>query len=970
MPLRLSLILLLIFQFINTGFTAQLKKAQDYIQGNQLEFIENKGQLADVEGNLRNDILFYASGGGKEIYLRKTGLSFVLARYENANDDAMGNDAFFSGITAHRIDIDFSGANINAQVKAENKTQGYHNFYYGHCSQGITNVAAFMKIIYENIYPNIDIVFYGGKAEGLKYDIVVKKGANPADIKFVYKGADAIIIDNQNQLHISNSISEIIELMPKVYQVVNGKIKDVPAHYIVDNNTLSFDIKKYSPNYDLIIDPWVTYYGGTKIERGDDIDADGLGNVVVSGRAMGTGFPTSAGAYQSAFAGAMDIFVLKMDASGNRLWATYFGGTQYEHAYGIVCDASNNIGVTGYTNSPDFPVTAGAFQVTKQGTYDAYVLKLDAAGARVWCTFIGGSGNEDGVGYDIVSNAAGDFAITGNTKSNDFPCSSGAFQNTSGGGTSDSYVALFTTAGARLWSTYVGGSGREWGAGITFDNTGNIIAVGNSDSPNFPTTAAAFQPALSLGDDAYMIKFSAAGNRLWATYMGGTGTDYGSAVTTDSNGDIIFTGWTNSLNFPCSAGAYQLINNGIFDCFFSKFTSAGARVWSTYFGGVNNDESFGVAVDANADIYFFGDTYSPDYPVTSCAYQTIFGGDEDFYVTKFSTNGTLICSGFLGDAGHDEANSNGHIVVDGGYIYVAASTPGPFPVTPNAYQNVMAGGNDAIIAKLCANTCGGITPAEAKFTSDVTMVNCGTKVNFNDLSNICDTTSSAYEWSFPGGNPSASTLKNPSGIYYNTPGSYPVKLILSSFCGGDTIELLNYINVDSGSAYVDAGPNQTIMLGGIAILKPNSGASYQWTPTTGLSCDTCKNPFASPEETTMYYVTITHENGCVGTDSVLVNVQVCFDDKSLFIPNTFTPNGDALNEGFKAYGNDIYTFNMKIFNRWGNKIFESNSIDTDWDGKVNGQPAMEDVYVYRITYSSACSQGNIIEETGHVIILK
>jgi len=958
-----------------TVFSAAFSSASNSLHQNKsisenlIEFVENKGQLTDMDGNLRSDVLFYGSGGGKEIYLRKNGFSVVLSRMKNIDVDATGEEELFSGVTGHRIDLDFEGMNNTTNEKAYDKTGGYTNYYYGHCKDGILNVSGYTKVVYENIYPNIDVVFYGGKAEGIKYDIVVKRGGNPDDIKLKYDGAVNISLLN-GELKIATSVGEIVESMPKVYQNINGKIVDVKAGYKLDGTTLNFELGTLNSAFSLIIDPWVTYYGGTKFERGDDIAIDGSGNAVVSGRAVGTGFPTSPGAFQSNFAGAMDIFVLKMDANGNRVWATYFGGSQYELAYGIICDGSSNIGVTGYTNSPNFPISAGAYQVAKNGTYDAYLLKLDAAGARLWCTFIGGSADEGGVGYDIACNAAGDFVITGNTKSNDFPCSAGAFQNTFGGGTSDAYVAKFSGAGTLSWATYLGGSGRELGYGITFDGPGNIIAVGNTDAADFPSTAGCFQAALSLGDDGYVVKFDAAGNQLWATYYGGSGTDYGSGVDVDGSNNIVFTGWTNSLDFPVSPGAYQLVNNGIFDSFFIKFSSTGNRLWSTYFGGVNIDEGFGVAIDGNDDIYFFGDTYSPDFPVTSCAYQTYFGGDEDFYVTKFDGSGSLICSGFLGDLGHDEANSGGHIAVDAGYIYVVGSTPGPFPVTPGAYQSVMGGVNDAIIAKLCSNTCGGIEPVEANFGSDATQVNCGTKVNFNDLSSLCDTTTATYQWFFPGGNPSTSVTKNPQGIEYNIPGSYAVALILMSFCGADTLEQLDYIVVSGASASVDAGPDQTIMLGASTLINSSPGVSYSWIPSSGLSCTDCASPVASPEETTTYYVTVKTAGGCEGMDSLTINIQTCFDERSLFIPNTFTPDGDNINEKFKAYGNDIYSFNMKIFDRWGNKIFESSNIDNAWEGKVEGEMAMQDVYVYRIVYSSACSQGNKVEETGHLILLK
>lgn len=933
------------------------------------EFVENKGQLTDIEGNVRADVLFYGEGGGKEIYLRKTGFSIVSSTINNYDIDAVGELSPFEKINAHRIDLDFFDPSPQLHVVTGQPTDGYHNYYYGHCKEGLTKVKGFRSIIYKNVQTGIDVVFYGGINNGLKYDVIIHPYADYEKFKFRLVGFDKAYLEEGNLL-IETSLGMIQEKMPKVYQEVGDEVLDIEASYKLDGDLLAYKLSNFQKDLPITIDPWVTYYGGAKIERGDDVATDATGNVVASGRAMGAGFPTSAGAFQSTFAAKMDAFVLKFDANGNRLWATYFGGTEYDHAYGVTCDANDNIGVTGYTNSTDFPVSAGAFQTVKKGTYDAYVLKLDPAGARTWCTFLGGSGNENSIGYDIAVNNAGDFAVTGNSTSPDFPVTAGAFQAANGGGLRDAYVAVFSGAGAMKWATYLGGNDAEVGGGVSFDNAGNVFAVGNTVSNNFPATAGTAQVANAGAGDAYLVKFSPTGNQLWGTFFGGTGSEWGSAVSVDGAGNPVFTGWSNSLNFPVTAGAYQAVNNGIWDVYCVKLNANGQTLWSTYIGGSGNDEGFGITIDANDEVFLFGDTYCPDFPVTSCAYQTTFGGDEDFYVTRFDKNGNMICSGYLGDLGHDEANSNGHIAVSNGFIYVAATTPGPFPVTANAYQSSMAGGNDIILAKLCSNICGGVNPTKANFASDVNEISCGTEVNFTDLSVLCDTTGLTYEWNFPGASPSASNVKNPTNIKYGSSGSFLVTLILGSQCGADTLTVENYIKVDSLIAGVDAGTDQSIMLGNTVQLNPNATGTLQWQPSTGLSCDTCKNPIASPSETTTYYLSVIQKNGCTATDSMTVTVNICFDEQALFIPNSFTPNEDGVNDRFKIFGNEVYTFEMRIYNRWGNEVFRSSSIDDSWNGTVNGFPAPIDVYVYHIVYSSVCSEGKTVENIGHVSIIK
>jgi len=170
-------------------------------RGNSLEFIENRGQIVDMEGNLRPDILYVGDGGGAKIYLRQGGVSYVMDNgqliIDNEEEEELPIDneqltidndkeEELGTLRVHRVDMEFVNANTDAKIRVENPTEGYFNYYLGHCPDGITGIKAHRKVIYENVYPDIDVIFYGGKAKGMEYDFVVKPGGSVEDIKLTW----------------------------------------------------------------------------------------------------------------------------------------------------------------------------------------------------------------------------------------------------------------------------------------------------------------------------------------------------------------------------------------------------------------------------------------------------------------------------------------------------------------------------------------------------------------------------------------------------------------------------------------------------------------------------------------------------------------------------------------------------------------------------------------------------------------
>jgi len=595
-------------------------------RGNSLEFIENKGQIVDMEGNLKPDILYVGDGGGVKIYLRQGGVSYVMTEVEGLEEIEELEEAIEhekneiekkkkqeklavleanAKLKGHRVDMEFVNGNVDASVRIEEPTQGYFNYYLGHCPQGITGVKAHRKVIYENMYPNIDVVFYGGIKDGMEYDFVVKSGGNVEDIRLRYVGADQLSVINDQlsmkeslparsytqagKLRIKTSLGEIKEEIPEVYQIINGERVEREAAYVLEGNEVSIKVGNYDKSNSLIIDPWITYYGGSdKLEHGFAIATDGSGNAMITGNTTSSNFPVTPGAFQTSHAGGVgsDAFVVKFGAAGNRLWATYYGGNDTEWAENIATDSNGNVLITGWTVSTDFPVTAGAFQTSNAGGLggDAFVVKLDAAGNRLWATYYGGSGSD--IGKSIATDGSDNVVITGQTFAADFPVTTGAFQTTYGGSLNDAFVVKFDAAGNRLWATFYGGFNTENGWGIATDGSGNVLITGGTGSPDFPVTAGAFQTNPTVGGgDGFVVKLDAAGNRLWATfYRGGGGTD----IAIDGNDNVVITGGTTSTDFPVTAGAFQTSYAGggltpIWadgDATVVKFDAAGNRLWA------------------------------------------------------------------------------------------------------------------------------------------------------------------------------------------------------------------------------------------------------------------------------------------------------------------------------------------------------------------------------------------------------
>jgi hypothetical protein len=318
-------------------------------------------------------------------------------------------------------------------------------------------------------------------------------------------------------------------------------------------------------------------------------------------------------------------------------------------------DSSGNAYITGATGSSDFPTTTGALQTTFGGSGgNAFVSKLNSTGSTLlYSTYLGGSSGGDGA-FGIAVDSSGNAYITGLTTSSDFPTTTGALQTTFGGGGGNAFVSkLDSTGSALVYSTYLGGSSflGDGGVGVAVDSSGNAYITGATGSSDFPTTAGALQTAFVGQTDAFVSKLKSTGSALiYSTYLGGSGFDNGRGVAVDSPGNAYITGQTTSNNFPTTPGALQTSLRGVSNAFVSKLNSTGSGlVYSTYVGGSIQDEGFGIAVDSLGNAYVTGPTDSSDFPTTTGALQTTFGGSQNAFMSKLNSTGSaLVYSTYLG----------------------------------------------------------------------------------------------------------------------------------------------------------------------------------------------------------------------------------------------------------------------------------------------------------------------------------
>ena len=683
----------------------QKKIVEDY-ENIPLGFVKNEGQID-------SQVRYLARGKGYSLFL--TPAEAVLCLHPQTVDKYSDPSLKTSSFDVVRMRL--QGGNRLCKMKGQKEQAGKTNYFMeGNPNKWKTGVKQYGQVRMEEVYPGVDMVYYGNKGK-LEYDFLVKSGASPNLIRLKFQGTEAIGTDVKGNLVLKMNGRDILFKAPVMYQMKNGERKTVEGQYVIlEEKQVGFEVSGYDPSKDLVIDPvldYSTYLGCCNDMDGQyGIAVDSSGNAYVTGDTFSPIFPTTAGAYQPIFAGVDDVFITKLNPTGTSLmYSTYLGGNGYDEGICIAVDSNGNAYVAGWTTSANFPTTAGAYQTVFGGngsTGDAFVTELNSTGsALVYSTYLGGSGYEECNGIELDS--IGNTYVTGYTNSNDFPTTAGAYQMVYSGGLDHAFVTKLNATGGGVYSTYLEGSFEEQGNGISVDSTGHSYVTGYTYSTDFPTTAGAYQTSIMGTGNAFVTKLNLMGTGLvYSTYLGGTSYDSGYGIAVDSSGNAFVTGNTTSTNFPTTSGAYQTTSGGggLYDAFVTKLNATGTGlVYSTYLGGSGNDQGYGIALDSNGYAYVTGSTQSTDFPVSAGAYQMIFGGSGslggDAFVTALNPTGTgLLYSTYLGGSTDDDGW--GIAVDSGGNVYVTGETHSTnFPTTTGAFQAtyISGGGFDAFVTK-------------------------------------------------------------------------------------------------------------------------------------------------------------------------------------------------------------------------------------------------------------------------------
>ncbi len=692
-------------------------------------FIENVGQFPE-------GVRFQMWGGPGTVWLAEDAIWLSVAERPAADRGPAGGEkrrdprAEMESAQAPRkavhLKLSFVGANPHPRLEPLARSETRVSYFIGaDAGAWHADVPVWTGVRYADLYPGIDLVV--GRSEGgmrpLPWRLVAREGADPAAVRLRIEGADGVALPaaaagGEGYLRLTTAIGELplpllalegagperlaqpaaadepeaLNPAPGVFEVVSPAVQAAPA------GTAAAPVAPADSPSDLL---YATFLGGEWIDGGAAIAMDGAGCAYVAGYTYSADLPAGPGYDTSYNGGYSDAFVAKLNAAGTGLvYATFLGGTAWDSGSAIAVDGAGCAYVAGATGSADFPAGPG-YDTSYNGASDAFVAKLNAAGTDLlYSTFLGGSSGD--VGSAIAVDGAGCTYVAGHTQSVDFPTGPG-YDASFNGPYSTAFVAKVNAAGTSLvYSTFLGGSGGDYGVAIAVDGAGCAYVTGNTGSLDFPA-GPGYDASYNGGyDDAFVAKLNAAGTGLvYATFLGGSGGDHGEGIAVDGAGCAYVTGYTTSADFPVGPGYDTSYNGGDWgDAFVVKLSATGeGLVYSTFLGGSSDDEGSAIAVDGAGCAYVAGATGSAGFPAGP-GYDTAYNGGQDAFVAKLSPAGTgLVYSTFLGGSSAEYAYG---IAVDGaGCAYVTGgSGSAAFPVGPGYDTTYNGGDYDAFVAKL------------------------------------------------------------------------------------------------------------------------------------------------------------------------------------------------------------------------------------------------------------------------------
>jgi len=442
---------------------------------------------------------------------------------------------------------------------------------------------------------------------------------------------------------------------------------------------------------------WGTYYGGTSTDTAPGVVFDNGGHLIVVGSTSSSAGMTTSGAFDTVLGGTIDGFISQWDQTGGRVWSTYYGGPAEDYFLDAVVNDDDEIYAVGYTKSASGVATGGTHQTSLSGVGDAMLVKFDNAGDPLWATYFGGPGEEvASSGNDPAVCVGGDGSVylVGATTSTSQIATTGAHQ-TAKSGTTDAFVAKFSSEGDLEWATYYGGTdGYTAATGCAVDSAGNVLVGGETAATNGIADGGHDNSFNGGTADGFVVKFDADGERQWATYYGGSDTDKIAAVGLAPSDNLVVVGITESSNFIATGGAHDISHNGGSDGFIAKLNAAGVRQWGTFFGTAGPDYFHDVDVSPSGVIYIAGQTSFSGLSTTDAWDSTVNGWEGLF--ANFSAAGALLYASYNGGAGGDGLFG---VAFDSSGVaaLVGQTTSTDNIATTGAFDTVLSGPHDAFI---------------------------------------------------------------------------------------------------------------------------------------------------------------------------------------------------------------------------------------------------------------------------------
>jgi len=621
------------------------------------------------------------------------GLRLTLeGREASANDARMGNDGHFEGLEKSAVPTNYFGRNSHS-------------------------VDAFGKLRQAQVYPGIDMVYYG-RGQSLEYDFELSPGADASRIRMRFAGADNVRLGGQGQVILDLGDRQVVQNPPVVYQRRDEhEIVGVPSSYVInEDGSIGVVLGSYDMNRPLVVDPTIVftdYLAGTSADVPIGIGHDKNNLIYIAGYTYSPDFPTVGTAYsgfflnnsQQAFTTVMSPF----DPNGNYItYSGFFSGDFGDFLKAMTVDSQGVFYLAGYTDDFFFPVTPNAYLTSNGGVRRAFVsvvdTKLPGKAGLTYSTFFAGTTMDIPTG---IAAAGGKIYVTGYTSSKDYPVTANAYQGALPGGSFDGWVAEFdpsqSGSASLVASTYLGGSGLDTPRSIAVAADGKVWVGGYTRSSDFPTTPNSFRPFYSGAGDAFLTRLDLnAMSVTYSTLLGGSSQDQATKIIVEPSGHVAVAGYTLSADFPVTPGAMQSTQGGNGDAFLTiidptaqDFTTA--LIYSTYFGGSDSDVPYDLRRDASGKYYMCGYTLSLDLPVQNALVPASQLGSLDGFVAivdpAASPLKALVYSSYLTSPGYQVAygidvDSQGVIYVTGTVLGDVFGGTGAHNAPPDSNLNV------------------------------------------------------------------------------------------------------------------------------------------------------------------------------------------------------------------------------------------------------------------------------------------